>query len=368
MVKGILLLDPLSANDNRYKELLTTEEQKKSGFDKTANLIIMKRMAQFHLGFIIKAIMKKAPPFYYYDGFSNDAAEYILSSIIKPSLYTAALEEYRLSHEEKEIVSLKEKYDFNELVEIMKTLRSENGCPWDREQSHESLKRYLIEETYEVLETIDANDKKALCDELGDVLLQVVFHSEIARSEGTFDINDVITGICQKMIIRHPHVFGEGKADTPDEVLENWEAIKKKEKKLKSQTGVLKDVPSNLPALMRSYKVQQKAAQVGFDWDDIDDAFSKVDEEIQELRDVYKSNNVERITDELGDAFFALVNVSRFLKIQPELALSGTIGKFIRRFEYIEQQSTKAGKKLEDMSLAEMDELWNEAKHKLPQK
>ncbi len=263
---------------------------------------------------------------------------------------------------------LKEKYGFNDLLEIMAKLRGEGGCPWDREQTHKSLRIYMIEETYEVLEALDAGDKDKFCNELGDLLLQIVFHAQIAKENGDFDIGDVTTEVCRKLISRHPHIFGDVRADTADKVIENWEAIKKKEKKLKSQTGVLKDVPSNLPALMRSYKVQQKAAQVGFDWDNIEDAFSKVDEEIRELRDVYKSNNVERITDELGDAFFALVNVSRFLKIQPELALNGTIGKFIRRFEYIEQQSTKAGKKLEDMSLAEMDELWNEAKQKLPQK
>lgn len=263
---------------------------------------------------------------------------------------------------------LKEKYGFNDLLEIMAKLRGEGGCPWDREQTHKSLRIYMIEETYEVLEALDAGDKDKFCNELGDLLLQIVFHAQIAKENGDFDIGDVTTEVCRKLISRHPHIFGDVRADTADKVIENWEAIKKKEKKLKSQTGVLKDVPSNLPALMRSYKVQQKAAQVGFDWDNIEDAFSKVDEEIRELRDVYKSNNVERITDELGDAFFALVNVSRFLKIQPELALNGTIGKFIRRFEYIEQQSIKAGKKLEDMSLAEMDELWNEAKQKLPQK
>jgi tetrapyrrole methylase family protein/MazG family protein len=246
----------------------------------------------------------------------------------------------------------------------MERLRAENGCPWDREQTHESLKIYMIEETYEVLEALDSGDMGKFCNELGDLLLQIVFHAQIAKENGIFDINDVTTEICQKLISRHTHIFGDAKADTAEQVIENWEAIKKKEKQLKSQTGVLKDVPSNLPALMRSYKVQQKAAQVGFDWDDIEDVFGKVDEEIQELRDVYRSKNVERITDELGDALFALVNLSRFLKIQPELALTGTVNKFIRRFEYIEQQSAKEGKKLEDMSLAEMDVLWNEAKVK----
>lgn len=263
---------------------------------------------------------------------------------------------------------LKDKYDFNDLLDIMSKLRGENGCPWDREQTHESLRIYMIEETYEVLEALDAGDPGKFCNELGDLLLQIVFHAQIAREHGEFDIGDVTTEICRKLISRHAHIFGGARADTPEQVVESWEAIKKKEKQLKSQTGVLKDVPSNLPALMRSYKVQQKAAQVGFDWDNTEDVFAKVDEEIQELRDVYKSKNVERITDELGDAIFALVNLSRFLKVQPELALTGTVNKFIRRFEYIEQQSTKAGKKLDDMSLAEMDELWNEAKVRLPGK
>jgi len=257
---------------------------------------------------------------------------------------------------------LKDKYEFSDLVEIMKLLRSEKGCPWDRDQNHESLKKYLIEETYEVLEAIDLKDKDKLCEELGDLLLQVVFHAQIGSEEGTFNIDDVITSICRKMILRHTHVFGGDKAETPDEVVDNWEAIKRKEKDVKSHTEVLRDVPSNLPALMRSYKVQQKAAQVGFDWDNIQDVFDKVDEEIRELKDVYTSKNVERISDEMEDVFFALVNLSRFLKVQPELALTGTINKFIKRFEYIEQESLKAGRKLEEMTLSEMDELWNKAK------
>ncbi|MCX7922227.1 MAG: nucleoside triphosphate pyrophosphohydrolase [Clostridia bacterium] len=263
---------------------------------------------------------------------------------------------------------LKNKYEFQDLIEIMKLLRSENGCPWDKEQTHQSLKKYLIEETYEVLEVIDINDKKRLCEELGDLLLQIVFHAQISAEDKDFDIGDVISGICRKMVSRHTHIFGEDKADTADQVVDNWEAIKKKEKGMETQTAVLKDVPSNLPALMRSFKVQQKAAQVGFDWDDIDDVFKKVKEEILELENVYKSKNVERITDEMGDVFFSLVNLSRFLKISPELALTGTTNKFIRRFEYIEQESGKAGKKLEEMTLEEMDELWNKAKIHIAEK
>ena len=263
---------------------------------------------------------------------------------------------------------LKDRYEFSDLVDIMKILRSENGCPWDREQTHESLKKYLIEETYEVLEVIDLKDKDRLCEELGDLLLQIIFHAQIAAEDGKFDINDVITGICRKMIQRHTHVFGDAKAENADEVITNWEAIKKKEKGQKSQAEVLRSVPANLPALMRSYKVQQKAAQVGFDWDNIDDVIAKVHEEIKELEDVYKSKNVERIIDEMGDVFFALVNLARFLKVQPELALTGTINKFIKRFEYIEQESEKMGKRLENMKLSEMDELWNKAKVHISEK
>lgn len=257
---------------------------------------------------------------------------------------------------------LKDKYEFSDLLEIMALLRSENGCPWDREQNHESLKKYLIEETYEVLEAIDLKDKNKISEELGDLLLQIVFHSQIGKENGTFDISDVITDVSRKMILRHTHVFGEDKAETADDVVDIWEKIKKREKGITSHTGALKDIPSNLPSLMRSYKVQQKAAQVGFDWDHVEDAFAKLEEEIQELKDVYKSNNMERITDELGDVLFSVVNVSRYLKIQPELALTGTINKFIKRFEYIEVESKKVGKRIEDMTLTEMDELWEKAK------
>jgi len=261
----------------------------------------------------------------------------------------------------------KDRYDFNDLLKIMEKLRSENGCPWDKEQTHESLRIYMIEETYEVLEALDAKDKGKFCNELGDLLLQIVFHAQIAKENGDFQIDDVTTEVCSKLISRHPHIFGDVKADTAEQVLVNWEAIKKKEKKLKSQTGVLKDVPKNLPALMRSYKVQQKAAQVGFDWDDIKDVFAKVDEELDELKEAHSSKDADRIADELGDVLFSIVNLARFLNVQPELALTSTVNKFIKRFEYVEEQSIKQGKKLEEMSLAEMDELWNEAKKDLPE-
>lgn len=250
-------------------------------------------------------------------------------------------------------------YKFRHLVEVMELLRSPEGCPWDREQSHQSLKQYLIEETYEVLEAINLDDMDKLAEELGDVLLQVVFHAQIAKEHGEFSINDVITGICRKMINRHTHIFGDAKVDSAEQVVGNWEAIKKKEKGLKSHTQVLKDIPAILPALMRSYKVQKKAALVGFDWDKPEDAIAKADEEFRELKQAYQSGNENDIKEELGDLLFAIVNISRFLKQEPEQALTATTEKFIRRFAYIEEH---ADKPLEEMTLKEMDELWNQAK------
>lgn len=251
------------------------------------------------------------------------------------------------------------------LIDIMKLLRSKEGCPWDREQTHESLKKYLIEETYEYLEVVDLDDKDRMCEELGDVLLQIVFHARIAEENGDFNIEDVINGVCEKMIHRHPHVFGDVSAETSSQVLKNWEEIKKREKGVKDQTSVLQDVPKNLPALMRSYKVQQKAAQVGFDWTDPGDVFAKIREEIDELEEEFKKQNKSGIEDELGDVLFSVVNLSRFLKVHPELSLTQSTNKFISRFEHIEKRALEQGKKLNDMSLEEMEALWVEAKGKL---
>ncbi|NMA67251.1 MAG: nucleoside triphosphate pyrophosphohydrolase [Clostridiaceae bacterium] len=253
----------------------------------------------------------------------------------------------------------KDRYTYEDLLKIMERLRSPNGCPWDREQDHKTLKRYLIEEAYEVLEAIDEERPDKLCDELGDLLLQVIFHAQIAKENKKFDMDDVVHGICAKMISRHRHVFGEEEAETSDDVMKIWENIKKKEKGFMTQTQVLKDVPANLPALMRSYKVQQKASQVGFDWDDINDAFKKIEEEALELKEAYEKDNKADMEEELGDLLFAVVNVSRFMNVQPELALSATVNKFIRRFEYVEEKAKEQGKNLIDMSLEEMDNLWN---------
>ncbi|WIF95674.1 nucleoside triphosphate pyrophosphohydrolase [Caminicella sporogenes] len=258
--------------------------------------------------------------------------------------------------------NIKEKYGMDNLVSIMDRLRSKDGCPWDRKQTHETLRPYLIEEAYEVLEALDAKNMELLEEELGDLLLQIVFHSQIASENGYFDINDVIESICRKLINRHPHVFGDLKVDTAEKVLKNWEDIKREEKKEKSYTESLMRIPKQLPALMKSYKVQEKAAKVGFDWDNIDGAMLKVKEELEELHKVYKSGNVVATEEEIGDLIFAVVNVARFLKIRPELALNNTINKFIRRFNYMEEKARKSGLDLKEMTLEEMDKLWNEAK------
>ncbi|HHW58302.1 MAG TPA: nucleoside triphosphate pyrophosphohydrolase [Clostridia bacterium] len=255
-----------------------------------------------------------------------------------------------------------EKYDIYDLLEIMKILRSEKGCPWDKEQTHKSLEKYLIEESYEVIDAIEKESDDKIAEELGDVLLQVVFHSQIAAERGTFNFDEVVDGICKKMIGRHPHVFGKEEIKTSKAVLEKWDELKKEEKDLNSYTEVLKDVPRYMPALMRSYKVQEKAAKVGFDWDRVEDAFSKIYEELEELKEVYKGKNKEKVIEEIGDLIFAVVNVARFLEVDPEDATHKTVEKFIKRFSYIENSAMKNGQKLEDMTLSDMDKLWNEAK------
>ncbi|WAM32057.1 nucleoside triphosphate pyrophosphohydrolase [Caldicellulosiruptor naganoensis] len=253
------------------------------------------------------------------------------------------------------------KASFEELVRIMDILREK--CPWDRQQTHESLKKYLIEETYEVLEAIDENDDVKLKEELGDLLLQVVFHAKIAQERGAFDIYEVIYDICQKMRKRHTHVFGDDSFETADEVLQNWDKVKSREKQIETVSQAMRSIPRHLPALMRSYKVQEKAAKVGFDWDNYKDALKKVYEELGEFEEsLSKNDSQEKLEEELGDVLFAVVNVARFFSIDPEEALSKTVKKFITRFSYIEEQAEKQGKKLNEMSLKDMDKFWEEAK------
>ena len=252
------------------------------------------------------------------------------------------------------------------LYEIVKVLRVE--CPWDRVQTHESLRPGMLEEAYETVDAINNQDMVNLREELGDVLLQVVFHSILGEEVSNFDLKDVINEECEKMIRRHPHVFlQENTNNTPksiDKVLEKWENIKEKERGETKTASRLAKVPRALPALTRAYKVQKKAADVGFDWDDVSGAFDKVHEETRELTECCKAETVDKkaLEEELGDLLFSVVNVSRFLGIDPEASLDYTIDKFIRRFTHIEDSALACGKALEDMSLSEMDELWNEAK------
>ncbi|MBU3101007.1 MULTISPECIES: bifunctional methyltransferase/pyrophosphohydrolase YabN [Clostridium] len=252
--------------------------------------------------------------------------------------------------------------DFYDLIKVVDTLRDENGCAWDREQTHESLKKCLIEECYEVLEAIDEKDEDNLIEELGDVLLQVIFHAKIGKEEGYFNINDVIRGITNKMINRHPHIFKSLESKTTKQVLESWEIIKSKEKQFNSYTDALKHVPKNLPGLMKAVKVQQKASKVGFDFECLEDAMEKVIEELGEVRDVYKGENRAKILEEVGDLVFSTVNIARLLDIDPEFAVNYTIDKFINRFGYIEENARNKGLDINQMSLADMDKLWNKSK------
>ena len=275
---------------------------------------------------------------------------------------------------------------FTKVVEIMAALRAQDGCPWDRKQTHESLKPYLLEEAYEVIETIDQRDTQKLREELGDVFLQVIFHSQIAAEAGSFTVEDVIETLATKLIRRHPHVFGTGdsigQVSNSEQVLAQWEDIKRAEREAAGNTqSALDGVPKTLPALLRAYQIQARAARVGFDWPQSEAGFeqilAKVTEEIGELREALtlsparteskfnRPHTSEEIENELGDLLFSLVNLARFLKANPEDALRRATNRFIDRFHLVEAQATEKGRSLTDMTLAEMDELWDEAKRRL---
>ena len=232
--------------------------------------------------------------------------------------------------------------------------------PWDREQSHDSLKQYLLEEAYEVLETIDMNDAKALQEELGDLLLQPVFHAQIAAENGQFTMDDVINTINRKLIRRHPHVFGDTEIHTAEEQKIHWETLKKGEGK----KSVLEGVPKQAPALLRAYRVQQKASTVGFDWEKSEQVWKKVHEEINELHDALDRKEAQAVTEEYGDLLFALVNLSRFIGVQPEDALRKAVNKFIHRFHMVEDQFKKENRNIKEASLEELDEVWETVKLK----
>ena len=257
-------------------------------------------------------------------------------------------------------MKFKQKRSLYLLKEIASILRGEEGCAWDRAQTSQTLKPYLIEEAYEVYDAIEKDDYRHLKEELGDLLYQIYAHAQIAEENNLFTIDDVANAITEKLIRRHPHVFGDETVSGKDEVIAKWEKIKKREKS--HRTSILDGVPAHLPALLKAYRVQQKASRVGFDWDRIRDVVVKLDEEIGEFKDSITQRNRQRIEEEIGDILFTITNVSRFLEINPEDALYRTVDKFIRRFKFIESEALKSGKEIEDMSLEELDSIWERSK------
>ena len=250
--------------------------------------------------------------------------------------------------------------NLEELISVIAKLRAPDGCPWDREQTHKSIRSNMIEEVYEYLEAVDADDFDGMREELGDVLMQVVFHARMAQEAGRFDLQDVIDEVVDKLIRRHPHVFGDTHVENSDDVLVNWEAIKKQEKQ--ERKHVLDGVSQGLPALLRAYKLQSKAAKVGFDWQDSESVWAKVQEELGELQDALQAGDKAAAEGELGDVLFAVVNYARHNGIEPEVALDGTNNRFASRFNYVEEQVEASGKTWQDFTLNELDEFWNQAK------
>jgi tetrapyrrole methylase family protein/MazG family protein len=250
------------------------------------------------------------------------------------------------------------------LLGVMRKLRAPDGCPWDIKQTHDSLKSDLIEEAYEVIDAIESGNPSELEEELGDLLLQVVFHAQISAEAEEFDFSQVANGISDKLIRRHPHVFGEVNVADADEVLQNWDAIKKTEKQEKGEApkSIVAGIPKHLPALQKAYQVQKRAARAGFDWDNLDDVFAKLHEEIDEVKDAIQREHEADTRNELGDLLFSVVNVSRFLGYNPEELLNHNIKKFIRRFQYVENQVHASGKEFKAFSLEELDQFWDQAK------
>lgn len=257
---------------------------------------------------------------------------------------------------------IKDNYDINDFLRLVTVLRSPGGCPWDRKQTHESIKKNFIEETYEVVEAINKADAEGLKEELGDVLLQVAMHSEMESEKGSFDFNDVVNDICKKLVVRHPHVFGDAAAQSSDEALQNWDQVKLKTKGMKKQGEAMIKVPREFPALMRAQKVQEKAAKAGFDWDDINGAVDKLHEEIDELETALAADVGKDIEEEFGDVLFSCVNVSRFIGADSEEALTASTDKFIKRYLLVEKLAADEGLDMKTASIEELDKLWNKAK------
>ena len=260
----------------------------------------------------------------------------------------------------KTAYEVRSRHGFDDVMRLVRHLRAPNGCPWDREQTHVSLKNALLEESYELIDAIDEADDAHICEEMGDVLLQFALHAAIAEEQCAFTARDACTELVEKLIYRHPHVFGNIRVSGSDEVLKNWDALKMTQRKQTTQTAVLKSVPKSFPALLRSRKVQKKAADVGFDWENAQQAFYKIAEETQELQEAMEQGS--HIEEEMGDLLFAVVNVARLLKLEPEFLLMQATDKFISRFETMEQLAKNRGKELKEMPFSEQDQLWDEAK------
>ena len=256
----------------------------------------------------------------------------------------------------------KSKYNFNDLVDIVRILREPGGCPWDMEQTHQSIRENFLEETYEVIEAIDTNNRELMQEELGDVLLQVLMHSDMARTDGWFTIDDVANDICQKLIIRHPHVFGDVSVDSTGDVLKNWDSIKRQTKNQRTQSEAMVAIPAVYPALMKAQKVQEKAKKAGFDWREPDGAFAKIGEEAEELKEAVAMGDAAHIEEELGDLLFAVVNTARFCNCEAETALDKATKKFMHRFGIVEALATEKGIDMKNASIEALDELWDEAK------
>lgn len=255
---------------------------------------------------------------------------------------------------------MKKIYDINPLTDVMQRLREPGGCPWDREQDHRSIRQNFIEEVYEYLEAVDDGDYAGMREELGDVLMQVVFHCRMAQEAGKFDLQDVIDEVVEKLIRRHPHVYGNVEVDGSAQVLKNWDAIKKTEKQ--NRKSVLDGVTKDLPGLLRAHKLQHKAAKVGFDWEKPEDCWQKILEEMQEVQEAKQQGKQEHLEEEIGDLLFAVVNYARQVGVNSEVAINRANNKFLRRFNYVEKQVDSSGKKWEDFSLSQLDTFWNDAK------
>ena len=259
----------------------------------------------------------------------------------------------------------KEKYGLEDFIRLIDVLRGPGGCPWDTKQTHESLKHNVVEEAWEVVDAINEGSEAHLREELGDLLMQVIFHASISKEHGGFTLDDISDEAVKKLVHRHPHVFGSVKADTPDEVPTNWDAIKRADRGQQSAASAMDGIPRGLPGLMRSEKIQSKAAKYGFDWPDVSGAMDKLREETAELQEGIDAGDIENIKEEIGDALFSVVNVARFYKLDTEECMHAACEKFIRRFRYLEEGAAREGLRLEDMTLGQMERIYQEARHEL---